>query len=306
MPLAARQLSSLQRTAAPSTSARPGCTRICAGPPDQRASTAMSRALIHGAALLLLAFTATVVLLMTLISSRRNRHRAQLAEMRAHHAEEVRQAEREVQAQTLTEVSRELHDNIGQMLGATRSGVIALVDVPETRDRAMDVKDALDIMIAEVRRISLALNADRLHHLPLEVAIRTECERVSRLGNVPVVFTCANSANIVGDHKVVLFRIFQEAVNNAGKHAKATRIDVSLDCGPPVRLAITDNGRGFDLQHALAGSNGQGLANLYRRAEVVGGSCEDLSTADKGTTVAIRPGAPGSASSTSPWSTTTR
>lgn len=237
--------------------------------------------------LLLLAFTAAVVALMTVSNSRRNRHRAQLAEMRAHHAEEVRQAEREVQSQTLTEVSRELHDNIGQMLGAVRSGVIVLADIPAAHKRASEVKEAVENTIAEVRRISIALNAERLHQLPLEVAIRIECERLSRMGPVPVVFTSPRGANLGGDHKVVLFRIFQEAMNNAGKHANASRIEVSLDGGPPVKLTIADNGRGFDVQNALSGSNGQGLGNLYRRAQLVGGSCEVLSTAGKGTTVTI-------------------
>jgi signal transduction histidine kinase len=237
--------------------------------------------------LLLVVLAGGVVLLMALSNNRRNKHRAQMAEVRERHSQEVRKVEREVLTQTLTDVGQELHDNIGQLLTATRAGVFTLMDMPGADGHVHEVKEALETAIAEVRRLSKTLNAERLLQVPLEEAIRQECDRMTRMGGAQVVFQCSASAQVSEDHKVVLFRIFQEVMNNATKHARADRIDVALEGPGAVRLTITDNGRGFDVAAMQAKAGGQGLGNLKRRAELIGYSCDITSAPGRGTSISV-------------------
>ncbi len=220
--------------------------------------------------LLMLVLSAVVVVLMVANRNRQNRHRAQLAEVRAQHAEEVRRVEREMVQQTLTEVGRELHDNIGQLLTVVRMGLGKLTAQGPNDAPAQQVKEYLDTTITEVRRLSRSLNVDRFADRALGDAITEECERVRRIGSVEVDLRITGTEPAFpADRKLVLFRLFQEALNNVLKHAKATRVEVR------------DNGVGFDPQ--ATGAAGQGLVNMQRRATLIGARCSIDSTLGKGT-----------------------
>ena len=239
--------------------------------------------------LTILLFIGLIVLLMVVSRSRRTRHRAELAEVRVRHAEEVRTVEREVMGQTLTEVGRDLHDNIGQLLTVTRMGVNTLLATTNDPARTTEVKQNLDGAIAEVRRLSRTLNADRWLALSLGQVIAEECARVQRIGGVQVHYTeSGHEALVTADQKLVLFRLFQEAMNNALKHAQASTITVRLSDGDGVHLQVTDDGVGFDAT-ANPGILGQGLLNMERRAALIGYHCKVVSQLGAGTTVNISP-----------------
>ncbi|MBK9419174.1 MAG: sensor histidine kinase [Flavobacteriales bacterium] len=232
--------------------------------------------------LLMLVLSAVVVVLMVANRNRQNRHRAQLAEVRAQHAEEVRRVEREMVQQTLTEVGRELHDNIGQLLTVVRMGLGKLTAQVPNDAPAQQVKEYLDTTITEVRRLSRSLNVDRFADRALGDAITEECERVRRIGSVEVDLRITGTEPAFpADRKLVLFRLFQEALNNVLKHAKATRVEVRLDHLDPTQLVVRDNGVGFDPQ--ATGAAGQGLVNMQRRATLIGARCSIDSTLGKGT-----------------------
>ncbi len=239
--------------------------------------------------LVVLLFIGLVVLLMIVSRNRRNRHRAELAEVRVRHAEEVRKVEREVMEQTITEVGRDLHDNIGQLLTVTRMGVNSLLATASDPVRTNEVKQNLDGAITEVRRLSRTLNADRWLALSLGQVIAEECARVQRTGAVQVNFTeSGHEALVTADQKLVLFRLFQEAMNNALKHAQASVITVRLSDGDGVHLEVNDDGTGFDVA-ANPGILGQGLLNMDRRAALIGYHCKVVSRLGAGTTVTICP-----------------
>lgn len=237
--------------------------------------------------LLFLTLAILVVLLLVVNTNRRNRHRAELAEVQVRHAHEVRRVEQEVLRQTLTEVGHDLHDNIGQLLTVGRMGVNEMIRQAPDLARAQEVKDTLDATIGEVRRLSRVLNADRWEDRSLVEAVQQECDRVLRLGLVDVVFVHpAQEAVLEADRKLVLFRLFQEALNNALKHAQAARIEVLLSDGDPPAIIVRDDGRGFDRQAVNA--TGQGLHNLERRAGLIGYACT-VHSSPEGTTVHFAP-----------------
>jgi two-component system, NarL family, sensor kinase len=227
-------------------------------------------------ALSLLLLIGLAVLLLIIVHQRRMRHRADVMEIRVRHADEVRTVEREVQLQTLSEVGLELHDNVGQLLTALRLDVNALLATTPTNSVATGMKSTLDKAIAEIRRLSHTLNTDRLRERPLGDVLEEECRRLHRPGEREVVFFCSTPPPVVEpDHTVVLFRIFQEAMNNALKHAGASRITVMLTLTDQLSLGIEDNG------------SGQGLSNIRKRADLIGFHCHIDSKPGRGTIVRI-------------------
>ena len=83
-----------------------------------------------------------------------------------------------------------------------------------------------------------------------------------------------------------LFLIFKEAVNNAARHSRCSRVEINLRAdGSVLELRVTDDGAGF---HPAAGGEGQGLASMRRRAEKMGGALAVESRPEQGTTVRLR------------------
>ena len=93
-------------------------------------------------------------------------------------------------------------------------------------------------------------------------------------------------------HEIVLFRIAQEIINNALKHAAATTLHVSVGYEPTnFGITIKDNGKGFDYEGVMRNElskSGAGLRNIQRRAELIGGKCVVESKINEGTTVCIK------------------
>ena len=85
-----------------------------------------------------------------------------------------------------------------------------------------------------------------------------------------------------------LYLITQEALNNAQKHAEATRVEVVLNArGKDISLKISDDGRGFD-RNVARESGGMGISNMKERADKIGGELFIQSKLDKGTTINFR------------------
>ncbi|MEZ4757783.1 MAG: ATP-binding protein [Flavobacteriales bacterium] len=237
-------------------------------------------------ALVLVLVVGTVILLLIVVHQRRIRHRAELAELTTRHADEVRQAEREVEAQTLRKVGEELHDNVGQLLTSLGIDIQQLRDQMDSEQRFRRMADTLEHAVRETRRLSASLNTDHLRTRPLQHLLRTACEQLDLPGRRSVQFLTSDSPiEVSPDEKVVLFRIFQEATNNALKHARATQITVALVKSDQLRLNITDNGSGFNTATA---TEGQGLANIRRRAALIGAEAIVISEPGKGTIITIR------------------
>lgn len=234
----------------------------------------------------MLALIGLAVLLIIVVHSRRLRHRADMVELRMRHTDEMRQVEREVEGHTLREVGLELHDNVGQLLTSMRLDINALIVASGNNDVITEMKGTIDRAIGELRRLSHTLIAERLRDRPLSEAIEEECKRLSRPGTLEVVFLGdGHEPTLEPDHKVVLYRIFQEALNNAMKHARAHRITVTLSNGQHVRLGIQDNGVGFDAAGTRA--EGHGLGNIQRRATLIGFQSHITSKPGEGTSIII-------------------
>lgn len=235
----------------------------------------------------MLGLIGATMLLIIVLHSRRLRHRADVLELRSRHADEMREVEREVEGHTLREVGLELHDNVGQLLTSLRLDVNALIGSTGSNEVAAGMKGTIDRAIGELRRLSHTLIAERLRDRPLSEAIGEECKRLHRPGTMEIVFIADGREPELGpDHKVVLYRIFQEALNNAMKHARAPRITVTLADHGRVRMVVQDNGVGFAGPGTHA--EGHGLRNIERRAQLIGFRSTITSTPGEGTTILVQ------------------
>ena len=239
------------------------------------------------ATLLLLLLLGAVVLLLVVNANRRQRHRAALAEAGLRRDQEVMLAEREATQHTLTDIARELHDNVGQLLTMAQLGLDGALNEGNTDTRLVASRDALERGIHEIRRLGRGLNTDLWQQRSLVDAISAEAERLERVGRVrATVQVIGDAPQLPPDHSTILFRVFQEILNNALKHSGASQIAITLNGGPSWSLVVSDNGRGFDANSTVG--NG-GLTNIRRRCALIGLEAHCRSVPGDGCTWTIQP-----------------
>jgi signal transduction histidine kinase len=227
-------------------------------------------------------------LLLVLNANRRHRHRAELAELRAERDRELRRVEREATSHTLTEVGRELHDNIGQLLTVAEVGLQDHLDpavLAHPRVRAS--LEALERSVVEVRRLGRSLNRDDWARRELIVALEREAERLDRLGRAQVIMHVEGSPGDPSpDVKTILFRAFQETVANSLRHSRARTLFIGVSDAPGFQLVVSDDGNGFDPRAVASGS---GLGNIRERCRLVGYSATLETTPGQGCSWTFKP-----------------
>jgi two-component system sensor histidine kinase UhpB len=211
--------------------------------------------------------------------------RAQLAELSAHD-EKVKEQER-------TRISREIHDDIGGNLTAIKMAM-ALVTrrLPEGDDALMEkatyVDSLVDRTIESIHRISGDLRPSILDFGLVE-AIKWQINEFEKQVGIACEFSSnKNEIDLHLDHATALFRIFQEALTNISKHAKASRVIVKLvHSNRNVRLEIMDNGKGIVSKDRLK-QKSFGIRGMIERANALGGDLSVGTRPEGGCLVAIK------------------
>ncbi|HRH37112.1 MAG TPA: histidine kinase, partial [Flavobacteriales bacterium] len=154
-------------------------------------------------------------LLMVVNTSRRRSYQAKLAELTLQREMELMKAEREATQQALTDVGRDLHDNVGQYLSGARAG-FELLRAEHGGSKRLDASvEMLLLGIEEVRRLARNLNGDLWQQRTLLDAISTEAERIERVSRIKAqVVVNTQPPPLPGDTNTILFRVFQEILNN--------------------------------------------------------------------------------------------
>ncbi|MDD5301819.1 MAG: PAS domain S-box protein [Elusimicrobia bacterium] len=192
-------------------------------------------------------------------------------------------------------LARELHDGVGQILSGVKFRLQALPGKMtlsgDGEAKILKVGGFLDHAIAEIRRVSQNLMPSELVDLGLGPALSTLCREFKERAGIHVTVRDEGApASLSPEMALAFFRIAQEALNNIGKHSKATMVVVALSRrGKEIVLSVSDNGVGFKPggPRQPAG-RGFGLGNMRQRAESVGGSIEIHSTPGAGTTLNVR------------------
>jgi PAS domain S-box-containing protein len=194
-----------------------------------------------------------------------------------------------VQEEERRHLARELHDEIGQALTAAKINLQAALEESNTpkSKRIHETVSILDRLLGQVRQISLNLRPSMLDDLGLVPALRSLVDEQGRRASIQIRFLAKDiPENLDPETRITFFRIAQEAITNAVRHANATQINVDLGRkNGNLRLRVRDNGRGFDAESTQAQTVGLGLLGIKERAALVGGRARIMSSPGKGTTV---------------------
>ncbi len=193
-------------------------------------------------------------------------------------------------------IARELHDEVGQVLGALKINLHLLRSTgegPTAKARLDESVGMLDRLLGQIRALSLELRPSILDDQGLGEALHWFAERIAERSGLHVAIdNDLHDIQIPPPIANACFRIAQEALSNAVRHAKATHLELQARVVNGVLdLSIRDNGVGFDVaaqrRRALAGTS-LGLISMIERAELAGGNVEITSSADTGTQVRAR------------------
>jgi two-component system sensor histidine kinase UhpB len=213
------------------------------------------------------------------------RSRAQLAELSAH-VEKVKEQER-------TRIAREIHDDLGGNLTAIKMALALLTrrlpaDDTSLTEKAAYVDSLVDRTIETVHRIAGDLRPGILD-FGLVAAIGWQAGEFEKQLGIPCEFSSnKKEIELDLDQATALFRIFQEALTNIGKHAQATKVTVQLvRTNRFVRLEITDNGCGIAATDRLKPKS-FGIRGMVERSIALGGSLSVSTAPAGGTVVAIK------------------
>ena len=197
----------------------------------------------------------------------------------------------DVQESERRQLSRELHDRVGQNLTALginldilrTQGVAA--QHPELRARLADSVALVEATTDAIENVMAELRPPMLDDHGLLSALQWHARQFSRRTGIEVVVHGGEPAQRPDQEiEITLFRVAQEALNNVAKHSRATRADLKLgQFDAEYVLAIIDAGVGFDLQ-ALPGP-GRGMATMRERAQAVGGRFEVSAAFAQGTRI---------------------
>jgi signal transduction histidine kinase len=185
-------------------------------------------------------------------------------------------------------ISRELHDEVGQALGlllldAGRLSKQLASDDQKGQETVQRIKTLAERTLQEVRNIALLLRPSMLDDLGLVAAVEWYAREMSRRGEIEVEVRSENVAEELADElKVCVYRVVQEALNNAQRHAHAKNVAVELvQMAGAIRVKVTDGGSGFDAKR----TRGMGLLGMEERVRRLGGKISVTSQPGAGATI---------------------
>ena len=192
-----------------------------------------------------------------------------------------------------TWIARELHDDINQRVALLAVDLERLKQNPprmaELRRQLEERIKQLNDLAGEIQALSHRLHSSKLEYLGLRSAAAIFCTELSDRQKVKIDFCSENvPRDLPEEISICLFRVLQEALQNAIKHSGSQQIQVSLSVElNEIRLTVRDSGAGFDPKGAMK-AQGIGLTSMKERLKLVGGTLSIDSQLNSGTTVQAR------------------
>jgi len=188
-------------------------------------------------------------------------------------------------------IAREIHDELGQTLTVLKMDLFWLAKrIPKDQrpfhEKTKSMSKLIDKTIQRIKRISAQLRPGLLDYLGLPAAIEWEGEEFqNRTGIKCEVNIDSEDIIMEQDRSTAIFRIFQETLTNAARHANAKKIKVSLkEKAGKLELRVRDNGKGIT-EKQISDPKSFGLIGMRERAQFLGGEVKIRGVQDKGTTI---------------------
>jgi signal transduction histidine kinase len=194
----------------------------------------------------------------------------------------------EAQEQERTRIGRELHDDINQRLAMLALELDQLQDSPsEVQSRVQELRKRTIEISNDVQALSHDLHSSHLEYLGVVAGMRGWCKEFGERQGMEIGFSSDVPSPLPFEIGLSLFRVLQEALQNAAKHSEVRRVEVQLaEHSNEVHLTVSDSGRGFDIEVAKQG-RGLGLTSMQERVRLVNGTITVASKPMGGTTIHV-------------------
>lgn len=239
--------------------------------------------------LVILLLVASVVISIFLSNRQRLKQEMKMSQIELDYEKELRNADLEVREQLMTQVSRELHDNVGHTLIYMRLIIEnKKLDTPDIAETFGPFEELLDQASNQLRLLSRSMNVDYLNELTFQDAVNNEVTRLARFTNMAVTYKPGTNkySNLDKDQMLMSFRIFQELLNNTIRHSGATQIIIKSN-DADFLLQLSDNGKGFDLNAIMQSKKASGLRNMKKRAKLARLNLDIDTQENMGTTITL-------------------
>ncbi|UCH07847.1 MAG: PAS domain S-box protein [Deltaproteobacteria bacterium] len=201
----------------------------------------------------------------------------------------------EIEEKERESLSREIHDNIGQLLFALKMGLSrANKKIPKEfsaiKDQLTELSYLLGKVISEIRQLSHALHPPQIEDLGLIAALEGLCQDFKSYSEITIRYHFDEiQTPLPSIANITIYRLFQEGLNNILKHSHATEARLELTSSEnTIQVVIQDNGVGFEVDQFLSPSPNTktlGLISMRERLALIGGQLRISSTPGKGTTI---------------------
>jgi PAS domain S-box-containing protein len=200
----------------------------------------------------------------------------------------------EAQEEERTRIARELHDDIVQQLALLANNLALMEQDPpgstaEIRKRTHEHLKRLREIAADVQALSHRLHSSKLEYLGIVAAAKSFCQELAEQHKVKIDFTHADIPPKVPEEiSLCLFRVLQEALQNAVKHSGARHFEAELSgASGGIHLTVRDTGLGFESEGVM-NNRGLGLISMQERVNLVKGTFSIDSRPGRGTTIQVR------------------
>ena len=190
-------------------------------------------------------------------------------------------------------ISRELHDETGQLMTSLLIGLRTLSDarrLADARRHAQQLREIASKAIGELSRLARGLHSSILDDLGLEAALRRYTDEFSSTHGIAVNLELAITLGALGrNEQLNLYRIIQEALTNVARHAHASQVWIKFEnAAGDLHVSIRDNGCGFPSAGIPDETTGHlGIAGMKQRAAMLGGTLEVSSQAQQGVIIQL-------------------
>ena len=231
------------------------------------------------------------IALILVYKKRKTQHQQEKTILSQEFQQALLQTQLEIQEQTLKTISEEIHDNVGQVLSLAKLNLNTVDSITDqqTQSKINSTKDLVSKAINDLRDLSRSLYGEKIGETGLQEAIANELKILQNTGQFETELHFTGEVYKSDPQKeMVLFRIVQEALHNAVKHAHATHLKVKMIYQPAsFTLTIKDDGKGFSPEALESSQTGIGLKSMQNRAALIGAEFLLQSSEKNGTSITI-------------------
>jgi len=198
----------------------------------------------------------------------------------------------DIQERERESISREIHDNVGQLLSAIKMalsrtykkipGELAII-----KDQLSEISDLVNRTIKEIRALSHTLHPPLIEDLGIGSALEELCQDFKSYSEITIAWDIEHIQKpLQSITKITLYRLFQEGLNNILKHSRATKASLALTSSEStINAVIEDNGVGFLVDDVLSPlqKKSLGLISMRERVALIGGDLKIISSPGNGT-----------------------